>query len=49
VYNRQVVGAAKDPKRLRRQLEQRGIPPSQTYWGYLTEKEESLILSTVAV
>jgi hypothetical protein len=45
VYRHQVVGAAKDPKRLRRQLERKSIPPGQAYWGYLTEQEDLLILS----
>ena len=44
VYSHRVVGAAKDPKRLRRQLERKRIPPGQAYWGYLTEQEDLLIL-----
>ena len=44
VYNQEVVGSAKDIKRLVRQLERKGIQPGRTYREYLTEKEELLIL-----
>jgi len=44
IYNQQLVGAAKDIKRLIRQLERKGIPPAQVYREYLTEKEDLLIL-----
>ena len=44
IYNLQVVGAAKDPRRLVKQLERKGIPPGDTYWQYLTDKDELLIL-----
>jgi hypothetical protein len=44
VYNGEVVGAAKDPKRLIRQLERKGIPPGEVYREYLTDREELLIL-----
>jgi hypothetical protein len=44
VYNQQVVGAAKDPKRLVRQLQRKGIPPGQVFREYLTEEEVLLIL-----
>jgi hypothetical protein len=44
VYNQEVVGAAKDVKRLVRQLERKGIRPGHTYREHLTEKEELLIL-----
>jgi hypothetical protein len=46
IYNQQVVGAARDPKRLRRQLERQGIPPGDSFWEYLTDKEELLIVAT---
>lgn len=44
VYNQAVVGAAKDIKRLVRQLERKGIQPGRSYREYLTEKDELLIL-----
>lgn len=44
IYNRQVVGAAKDPGRLIRQLDRKGIPPGDVVREYLTEKEDVLIL-----
>ena len=44
VYNQEVAGAAKDIKRLVRQLERKGIRPGRTYRAYLTEKEELFIL-----
>lgn len=44
VYNQQVVGVAKDPKRLVRQLERKGIPSGQVFREYLTEQEDVLIL-----
>ncbi len=45
VYNKQVVGTAKDPKRLLAQLKRKGIPPSEVFRGHLTTKEDLLILS----
>jgi hypothetical protein len=45
IYNQQVVGVAKDAKRLKRQLERKGIPPGRVVREYLTQKEELLILS----
>jgi len=45
IYQQQVVGVAKDPKRLKSQLERKGIKPSRVYREYLTKKEELLILS----
>ena len=45
VYNQDVVGAAKDIKRLVRQLERKGIRPGRAYTEYLTEKDELLILT----
>jgi hypothetical protein len=44
VYNQQVVGVAKDPKRLVRQLERKGISSGQVFREYLTEQEDLLIL-----
>jgi len=44
VYHQEVVGAAKDIKRLVKQLERKGIRPGRTYREYLTDKEELLIL-----
>jgi hypothetical protein len=44
IYNQQVVGAAKDPRRLVRQLERKGIPPGQVFRKYLTEQEDLLIV-----
>ena len=44
IYNQQVVGAAKDLKRLIKQLERKGIPPSQVFREYLTEEADLLIL-----
>lgn len=46
IYNQQVVGAAKDAKRLKRQLERKGIKPSRVFREYLTKKEELLILTS---
>jgi hypothetical protein len=47
IYNQQVVGVAKDAKRLKRQLERKGIKPSRVYREYLTQKEELFILRSV--
>lgn len=44
VYAQEVVGAAKDIKRLVKQLERKGIRPGRTYRQYVTDKEELLIL-----
>ena len=44
VYHQQVVGAAKDPKRLIKQLERKGIPPGRVFREYVTDKEDLLIL-----
>jgi hypothetical protein len=49
IYNQHVVGVAKDPKRLKRQLERKGNKPSRVYREYLTQKEELLILSAFLV
>jgi hypothetical protein len=46
VYDQQVVGAAKDMKRLVKELERKGIRPGRTYTEYLTDKGELLILPT---
>jgi hypothetical protein len=45
IYDQQVVGAAKDHKRLVRQLARKGIPANHAFLEYLTDKEELLILS----
>jgi hypothetical protein len=47
IYHQQVVGAAKDHKRLRQQLERKGIPPGQVFREYLTDKEDLLILAAI--
>ena len=44
VYNREVVGAARDLTRLLRQLQRKGISPAHAYRRYLTDKEELLIV-----
>lgn len=44
IYNQEVVGAAKDQRRLLRQLERKGIPAGRVFREYLTDKEELLIL-----
>lgn len=44
VYHQQVVGAAKDPKRLVKALERKGIPPGLVFREYVTDKEDLLIL-----
>jgi len=44
IYNQEVVGADKDPRRLIRQLERKGIPPGEVVREYLTDKEDLLIL-----
>lgn len=49
IYNQQVVGAAKDAKRLKRQLERKGIPASRVFREYLTKKEELLILASASL
>jgi hypothetical protein len=48
VYNQQVVGAAKDSKRLVTQLERKGIPPGEAYRKRLSTKDELLILPALA-
>jgi len=44
IYNEQIVGAAKDLKRLILLLEKKGLSPGQVYRGHLSAKEELLIL-----
>ena len=44
VYNQQVVGAAKDFKRLIRQIERKGIPRGRAFVEYTTERDDLLIL-----
>jgi hypothetical protein len=46
IYNQQVVGAAKDAKQLKRQLDRKGIKAGSVFRQYLTTKEELLILSS---
>jgi hypothetical protein len=45
IYHQQVVGVATDAKRLKSQLERKGIKPSRVYREYLTKQEELLILA----
>lgn len=45
MYNQQVVGAAKDTTVLVEQLERKGIPSGQTYWGWLSAEDELWILA----
>lgn len=45
VYNLEVVGAAKDHKRLIRQLQRKGTPASMAFVDYLTEKEDLFIVT----
>ena len=47
IYNQQVVAAAKDHKRLLRQLERKGIPPGRVFREYLTDEEDLLILALI--
>jgi hypothetical protein len=47
IYDQQVVGAAKDHKRLVRQLERKGISPGRVFRHYVTDKEELLILAAI--
>ncbi len=47
IYRQKVVGAAKNPERLVRQLDRKGIPSSQTYWEYLSSSDELLIVPTL--
>jgi hypothetical protein len=44
VYHQQVIGAAKDLKRLVRQLERKGIPAGRAFCEYLTDEETLLIV-----
>ena len=44
IYNKQVVGAAKDPKRLIKQLERRGIAPGHVFREYVSDKDDLLIV-----
>lgn len=44
VYEGRVVGAAKDIKRLAKQLEGKGIPRGRAFVDYTTERDEPLIL-----
>jgi hypothetical protein len=49
VFGQEVVATAKDLKRLIAQLERKGIPPAQAYRAYLTDREEMLILASIAL
>lgn len=49
IYNAQVVGAAKDAKRLIKQLKRKAIPPSRVFREYLTKKEELLIMVSALI
>ena len=44
IYRQEVVGDAKDLKRLVAQLERRGIPRGAAFVDYATEQEDLLIL-----
>lgn len=44
IYNQQVVGAAKDLKRLVAQLQREGIPQGRAFVEFVTAKEDLLIL-----
>lgn len=44
IYHQEVVGAAKELRRLIRQLERKGIPPGQVFREYLTARADLLIL-----
>lgn len=49
IYDQQVVGAAKDHRRLVRQLERKSIPPGRVFRHYVTDKEELLILAVIRI
>lgn len=49
IYNQQVVGAAKDAKRLKTQLDRKGINAGRVFREYLTKKEELLILASASL
>jgi hypothetical protein len=44
IYDQQVVGVAKDLKRLVARLQRKGIPPGRAFVEYVTAKEDLLIL-----
>jgi hypothetical protein len=44
ILNEQVVGADPDADRLLTMLRERGIPTEEAFVGYLTNKDEELIL-----
>ena len=44
IYDEQVVGAGPDARQLLVELKQRGIPIGQTFFEYMTNKEEIWIL-----
>jgi hypothetical protein len=48
VYHQEVVASARDPRRLRKQLERKGIPPGETYWEHLVGADDILILAVSA-
>jgi hypothetical protein len=45
VLHRQVVADDRDPKRLLKKLEKKGIAPGRVYRAHLSNKEELLILA----
>lgn len=47
ICDQPVVGAAKDLKRLIKQVQRKGLSPGRVYRGQLSTKEEFLILFTV--
>ena len=49
IYHQQVVGAAKDPRRLLKQLKRKGIPPSQVHRERLSTREDLLIVPAPSV
>ncbi len=44
VYNQQVVGASKDPRRLVRQLERKGLDPGRVYRKFLSTSDQLVIV-----
>jgi hypothetical protein len=44
IYNQEVVGAARDLRRLLTQIVKKGVPRGRAFVEYVTDKEELLIL-----
>lgn len=44
IYHQQVVGTARDPRRLAAQLRRKGIPPGEVFREYVTARDDVLIL-----